>query len=172
MPDNATAARDQANLTSVGAVVRRDDALLVVRLTYGPTKGRYSFPGGLLDSGEELHTAAEREVWEETRVRARCAGVIGLRSRSQDGVSQTDVMWLLEHADGEPSPQSDECDDARYLSFDALRARDDVEPLVKTVAERLHAGALRELRLVGPNTDGADDADDANAPPETWRLFL
>jgi ADP-ribose pyrophosphatase YjhB (NUDIX family) len=167
------------NTTSVGAVVRRGDELLLVRLNYGPTGGRFSFPGGLLDPGEELPSAAEREAFEETGVRARCVGVIGLRTRSERQTSQTDVIWLLEHLSGEPSPCSDECDAACYLSFDeiAQRADRDIEPLVTRIAERLRAGTLTPHRLVGPNTDGGDGADgsgnaDNGAQPETWRLFL
>jgi 8-oxo-dGTP diphosphatase len=155
------------NTTSVGAVVRRDDALLLVRLNYGPTRGRFSFPGGLLDPGEHLAEAAEREAREETGVQARCVGVIGLRTRSEGQSSQTDVIWLLEHVSGEPAPTSVECDAACYLSFDELAQRADVEPLVRQVAERLRAGALTPHRLVGPNTDTGNGAE-----PETWLLFL
>jgi 8-oxo-dGTP diphosphatase len=161
------------NTTSVGAVVRRGDELLLVRLNYGPTCGSFSFPGGLLDPGEELPNAAEREAFEETGVRARCVGVIGLRTRSERQTSQTDVIWLLEHVSGEPAPCSDECDAACYLSFAeiAQRADIDIEPLVTHIAERLRAGSLTPHRLVGANTDGSDNADNG-AQPETWRLFL
>ena len=167
MADGAT----PHNTTSTGAVVRRGDSLLLVRLTYGPTEGRYSFPGGLLGPGEELDTAAAREALEETGVTARCAGVIGLRTRADvDGAtSQTDVIWLLEHVAGEPAPRRDECDDARYLTFDEIAVRDDVEELVRMVAERLRSGKLAVLRHAGPNTDASDATPE---PSETWRLFL
>jgi 8-oxo-dGTP diphosphatase len=170
-PGAPTAGATPHNTTSVGAVVRRGDELLLVRLNYGPTRGRFSFPGGLLDPGEELSSAAEREAREETGVQARCVGVIGLRTRSERQTSQTDVIWLLEHVSGEPMPLSDECDDACYVTLDELAHRSDVEPLVTRIAERLRAGTLTPHRLVGPNTDGANGADN-DAQPETWRLFL
>jgi 8-oxo-dGTP diphosphatase len=51
---------------AVGAVVVRDDRLLVVRRGHGPGAGEWSVPGGRVEGGETLHEAVVREVWEET----------------------------------------------------------------------------------------------------------
>jgi ADP-ribose pyrophosphatase YjhB (NUDIX family) len=158
---------EQGTIVSVGALVTRGDGLLVVRPTYGPTRGQYSLPGGFLDPGEELHTAAQREVAEETGVTARPLGIVGLRSRTADGKGQADVIWLLEHVAGTPAPQSAECDDCRFMPLAEIAQRDDVVELVKLLADRWAAGMLKILRPVGENTD-----DGGDAPPETWRLFL
>lgn len=157
------------NIISVGAFVTHADAVLVVRLTYGPTAGKYSLPGGWLDVGEDIDTAAAREVAEETGVEARSIGVIGLRVRADVERSQTDLIWLLEHVSGEPQPDENEADDARYIPFDEITARDDVEEIVTELVTRYRAGNLHTLRLEGMNIDGAQQP----APDrEEWKLFV
>jgi 8-oxo-dGTP diphosphatase len=158
------------NTTSVGAFVVRQESVLVVRLTYGPTEGRYSLPGGLLDVGEEIDSAAVRETLEETGVETTCAGVIGLRVRSEGGRSQTDLMWLLEYVAGEPRSDGAENDDARFMPFDDVLARDDVEEIVQVLVRRAREGAFHVHRLYGQNLDGVDDG--APPRPEEWKLFL
>jgi len=51
---------------AVGAVVVRDDCLLVIRRGHGPGAGEWSVPGGRVEAGETLHEAVVREMWEET----------------------------------------------------------------------------------------------------------
>jgi 8-oxo-dGTP diphosphatase len=53
---------------AVGAVVLRDDELLLVRRGQGPAAGEWSIPGGRVEFGEELHEAVVREVAEETGI--------------------------------------------------------------------------------------------------------
>ena len=137
------------NITSVGAFVVRGDSVLVVRLTYGPTKGMYSLPGGWQDVGEHINDAATREVHEETSIDARTVGLIGLRTRTVNDRSITDLVWLLEHVSGEPSSDDEETDDARFMSFDEVDARDDVEELVQLLVDRARAGDLRPHGFVG-----------------------
>jgi 8-oxo-dGTP diphosphatase len=48
------------------AVVERDDAVLLVRLNYGPRDGHWALPGGLVENDETPEEAAIRETKEET----------------------------------------------------------------------------------------------------------
>ena len=159
--------RSPRNVTSVGALVVREASLLVVRMTYGPSRGRYMLPGGLLDPGETLDVAAAREVREETGIEARPLGIVGLRSRYDGPNTDTYILWLLEHVSGEPAPDGHENDDARFLPFDEIAERDDVVYLVKYLAVRLASGAI--------NTHAQID-DYAyqfpGATPDSWKLFM
>src|SRR5690606_1360118 len=87
--------REPRNVTSVGGLVVRDNAVLLVRMNYGPNRGRYMLPGGLIDPGETLDVAIAREVLEEAGVEARPVGIIGLRSRYDGPNNDTYVLWLL-----------------------------------------------------------------------------
>jgi ADP-ribose pyrophosphatase YjhB (NUDIX family) len=159
--------RPPRNVTSVGALVVRDESLLVVRMTYGPSKGRYMLPGGQLDPGETLDTAAMREVREETGIDTRPLGIVGLRSRYDGPNTDTYVLWLLEHVSGEPHSDGYENDDARFLPFAEIAERDDVVYLVKYLAARLRDGTFDVERLV---TDY--EYQSPGTTSESWKLFM
>ena len=52
----------------VGAVIFKDDAILLVKRKNPPCQNEWAIPGGKVKLGESLKQAAEREVLEETGV--------------------------------------------------------------------------------------------------------
>jgi 8-oxo-dGTP diphosphatase len=56
-------------LVGVGALIHdREERVLLVKRKFEPNKGRWSLPGGLLETGEMLIDGARREVREELGV--------------------------------------------------------------------------------------------------------
>ena len=53
-------------LLGAGAVIIRGDEVVLVRRAHPPRLGEWSIPGGLVELGETLRQAAEREAVEET----------------------------------------------------------------------------------------------------------
>jgi ADP-ribose pyrophosphatase YjhB (NUDIX family) len=170
--DTSGATRLPRNVTSVGALVVHNDSLLVVRMTYGPSKGRYMLPGGLVDPGETLDAAAVREVREETGIETRPVGIVGIRSRTMEQDNDTYVLWLLEPADPatcEATLAADghEIEDCRFLPFREIAESDDCVYLVKYLAARIAAGDIR------PHTRATDYAYQfPGTTPDTWKLFI
>lgn len=155
------------NVTSVGALVVRDNAVLLVRMTYSSSRGRYMLPGGLVDPGETLDAAVVREVREETGVTARPVGIIGMRSRYDGHDNDNYVLWLLDHVDGEPSADGHENDDVRYFTLEEIEARNDVVYLAKYMARRVLTGQVR------PHTPVDDyEYQMPGTTPDTWKLFM
>lgn len=159
--------REPRNVTSVGGLVVRDNAVLLVRMNYGPNRGRYMLPGGLIDPGETLDVAIAREVLEEAGVEARPVGIIGLRSRYDGLNNDTYVLWLLEYVAGEPRPEGRENDDARFFTLAEIEARDDIADLVRYLARRVLRGEIHPHRLV-------DDYHSRlpGTTPDSWKLFM
>ncbi len=153
------------NTTAVGAVVVGHEGILLVRMTYGPTKGRYMLPGGIVDPGETLDVAVVREVMEETGVEARAVGICGLRTRYDGDRNDNYVIWLLEHVNGSAEPDGHENDDARFFTRDELD-REDVTDLSAYFGRLALDGELTLMTFAedfGAELRGRD--------PEKWRLF-
>jgi ADP-ribose pyrophosphatase YjhB (NUDIX family) len=153
------------NTTAVGGVVVSEQGILLVRMCYGPTKGRFMLPGGIVDPGETLDCAVVREVEEEAGVLAHPLGICGLRTRCDDRNNDTYVIFLLDAISGEPRSDGHENDEARYFSLDELN-REDVTDL-SAYFGRL--ALTRSLTLLQSAVDF--DAAARGRNPDTWKLF-
>jgi 8-oxo-dGTP diphosphatase len=60
----------------IGAVVIKEDKVLLVRRGVSPSKNLWAIPGGGLELGETLQEGAAREILEETGVTIRPKGPI------------------------------------------------------------------------------------------------
>ncbi|HVB36239.1 MAG TPA: NUDIX hydrolase [Candidatus Acidoferrales bacterium] len=56
---------------AVGGVVISDARVLLIRRAQPPLQGRWSIPGGILELGETIAEAIERELMEEARIQVR-----------------------------------------------------------------------------------------------------
>jgi 8-oxo-dGTP diphosphatase len=105
---------------AVGAVVFKDNAVLLVRRGKPPAKGMWAIPGGSVRLGETLQTAAEREVLEETGIivqAGRPVYVFDVIEHDEDGgvkFHYVIVDLVAEYVDGEPCP-GDDATDARWV---------------------------------------------------------
>jgi ADP-ribose pyrophosphatase YjhB (NUDIX family) len=63
-------------LVGVGAVIVRDNRVVIVQRTTEPLKGQWSIPGGALEVGETLRQCAAREALEETGLRIEASEVL------------------------------------------------------------------------------------------------
>ena len=110
---------------AVGAVVFKDDAVLLVRRGKPPAKGSWAIPGGSVRLGETLQEAAEREILEETGIVIQAgepAFVFDVIERDECcGVQYHYVIVDLtaEYVAGDPRP-GDDAADARWISREEL----------------------------------------------------
>ena len=66
-----------------GAVVLRDDEILLVQRQNEKQSDLWSLPAGFVNRQEEPSVAAQREVFEETQVHVEVSGLLGLTSTEE-----------------------------------------------------------------------------------------
>jgi ADP-ribose pyrophosphatase YjhB (NUDIX family) len=132
-------------IVCVGAVVARDDQILLVRQAPGhPLAGQWTIPWGRLESGESPAAAAIRETWEEAGVRASLEGLLGVQELPEPWAGWIGLVYLCRHAGGAVAPQDRETDAARYVSAADLDALGEpVEPWSEWLVRRVFAGDVR-----------------------------
>lgn len=66
---------------AVGTIIRMPDQRIVLaRRAIEPGHGRWVFPGGYVDRGEEIRSAARREAREEAGIEIALDGLVGIYS--------------------------------------------------------------------------------------------
>lgn len=81
-----------------GAVILRDDEVVLVKINHGPAKGKWILPGGRVESGESLLTAVKREAKEECGLSVVVEGVLAFRQRVvENQVMDVYFLFLCHH---------------------------------------------------------------------------
>ena len=65
---------------AVGTVIRTESGIVLVRRAIEPGYGKWVFPGGYVDRGEDLLSAARREAREECGLDVRIEGLVNIYS--------------------------------------------------------------------------------------------
>ena len=106
---------------AVGAIVFKEDAVLLVQRGQPPAEGTWAIPGGSVVVGETLQQAAEREILEETGVLIRAGEPVytfDVIERDEQGRVRFHYVIVdlsAEHVGGTPRAASDVAD-ARWIS--------------------------------------------------------
>lgn len=115
--------QDKPTITiSVGAVIFRGDAVLLIRRAKPPFEGQWSIPGGRLEFGETIEQAIHRELREETAITARLTGPIGVFEAIPANVAGFDAhVVMVDHAGEWISGEPVAGDDAAAAEFVPLK---------------------------------------------------
>ena len=98
-------------------VIARDGQVLMIRRSTDPGYGLWSLPGGFVDRGEVVESAAAREAWEETGLEVSVNGLLGLFSLPGDPVI---VAAFTAHETGGSLAPGPEALETTFFSLDAL----------------------------------------------------
>lgn len=141
----------------VGGAVVHEGRLLMVRRATRRGRGNWQVPGGFIEPDETIEAAVVREVAEEAGVQAEVVGVLGIRNRyDPDTGNSIYVVLLLRPIGGEPTPDGQEVDQARYFTLDEITALGQVPAINLEVARRALGADPRLLEpLKVPSPSGA-----------------
>jgi ADP-ribose pyrophosphatase YjhB (NUDIX family) len=112
-------------ILGVGAVIIREDRVVLIKRGQQPKEGEWSLPGGGVKIGETTREAILREIHEETGLEVTLKELIDvidyIEPSSQDGTNGIKfhyalVDYLAYYKSGELKAASDAAD-ARYFSF-------------------------------------------------------
>jgi ADP-ribose pyrophosphatase YjhB (NUDIX family) len=143
---------------AVGAVVvDRSGRVLLVQRAREPAAGTWTVPGGRVEQGESLETAALRELREETGLEARVVGSLGCETVVAHGVRYSIHEHLVVPIDDRPPRAGDDARDARWASMSDLLTLAVGAEMV-AVLERGVAKA-RSLGLVPGDSPGTAPVD-------------
>lgn len=110
---------------AVGAVVFKDNRVLLVKRGNPPGRGVWAIPGGSVELGETLQKAAEREIFEETGIIIKAGEpIFSFESIHRDDKGRVRFHYYIvdlaaSYIRGEPTP-GDDALDAGWISREAL----------------------------------------------------
>jgi ADP-ribose pyrophosphatase YjhB (NUDIX family) len=132
-------------VVAVGAVIWKNDAVLLIRRGHAPGLGLWSLPGGHQKLGETVYQAAEREIREETSVSIDIigiAGVVDLIDRDGETIRYhyTVIDVVAEWSDGQAVAGDDAAEVAwvRPERFPDYCLTDAVLAVIATAADKRH----------------------------------
>ena len=131
---------------AVGAIVFKNDKVLLVRRAKAPSEDLWAIPGGKVRLGESLKKAAEREIKEETGITIRAREpVFTFDHIEKDGNHRIRFHYVIvdlnaDYVSGQPRP-GDDAIEARWISPARLKSLKVSKKTVEVLAQLFKFGS-------------------------------
>ncbi|NIU82243.1 MAG: NUDIX domain-containing protein [Candidatus Thorarchaeota archaeon] len=128
----------------VGGLCEHKNKILLVKIAYGPSKGKWILPGGLVERKETLSEAVEREMLEETGIQTKAKELLSARhmvTRKNNGEHASDLYltFRVQYVTGDLQPCEEEVAKAEFIAFNqlaTLRVGELVRHVIKQTASK------------------------------------
>ena len=130
---------------AVGAIVFKDNKVLLVRRGKPPSENMWAIPGGSVEIGETLQHAAEREILEETGITINALDPIyTFDFIDRDGNGQVRFHYIIidlmaDYVEGIPRA-GDDAREARWVAPQDLELLEVSKPTIKLLRKAFHFG--------------------------------
>lgn len=146
-----------------GGVVIRDNKALLIQRGINPNRGAWQIPGGYVEADEEILSAVEREVLEESGVVARVTDVVGVRHAVTASNANIYVVFRLDPLSGEPRFDGDETIGAGYFSLEEITNMEGVQGF--------SMWSIKRALETSPNAGLTPDDSTLTRERPGWTLF-
>lgn len=144
-----------------GVVFNSRGQVLAIRERNAVVEG-YKLPGGLTDPGEDLHSAVEREIFEETGVRAAFESLVAFRQQHHVSFDISDIYFICRcrALSEEITVGLDEVAEVKWMELDELAQNTNqmvavtLRVLEKQLQGRPKDAASTAVRRAGDNALG------------------
>ncbi|MEX2721655.1 MAG: NUDIX hydrolase [Candidatus Wukongarchaeota archaeon] len=129
-----------APIVGVSALVIRKDKVLLVRRGKEPDRGRWSIPGGVIETGETIENALKREVFEECGVKIRVKQLLDVVEKiffDSQGKAEFHYIllsYLADYLEGDIHPASDVLE-VKWVGKEDIEKLDVIESVLKVLKE-------------------------------------
>lgn len=127
----------QNPVPAAGAIVIKDDQILLVKRAHPPCVGWWCIPAGFMEWREHPSETAVREVAEETGLKITLKSFFEVYSGTDDPRANAVLLLYLADETGGEMVAADDAQDVGYFSFDNLP---------EDIAFESHRQALKDYR--------------------------
>lgn len=132
---------------TVDGIVIQEKKILLIQRKHEPFKGQWALPGGFVEYGERTEDAVVREVFEETGLKTKIHGLVGVYSnpgRDPRGHTIT-IVYLLERVKGDIKA-GDDASTVKFFKVNELpMLAFDHKKIIKELMEKFSHGVLSKM---------------------------
>jgi 8-oxo-dGTP diphosphatase len=140
----------QAPIVAVGAVILREDKVLLIRRRNPPSQGQWTIPGGVMELGETFQEAARREVREECGLEVEPGPVVEVVQnivRDEAGAVRYHyvIVDVLAEVTGGTLQADEDAADARWVGEEELEQLE-LTKSARPLLRRILPGCVQSFR--------------------------
>jgi 8-oxo-dGTP diphosphatase len=132
---------------TVDGILIQDHSVLLIQRKHSPFQGAWALPGGFVEYGEKTEDAVIREMDEETGLKIRIRGLLGVYSDPhRDPRGHTVTVAYLVEARGGAIEAGDDARSAKFFKAEELPLLAfDHAIIVKDAFQRVSHGVLSKM---------------------------
>lgn len=107
---------------TVDTIIINDESIVLIKRLNNPYKNHWAIPGGFVEYGEKVETAAVREAKEETGLDIELTKLVGVYSNpNRDPRGHTVTVAYTAKIIGGTLKSDSDAKDARFFKFEELK---------------------------------------------------
>ena len=136
----------------VGAVIVKDNKMLMVREAKEKCYGKWAFPAGHIEKEETIFDGAKRETFEETGCKIELRKAFPIFTKNTKDFSIIMMHFLADLLETNMEYDTNEILENKWLTLDEIKNMKEEEfrnyPVIKQIIESLETDNLYELNII------------------------